>query len=301
MESKVIKCTSKDHENKVAILYCQECQIYICNICEKIHSGLCRNHNTFKLTNDIKDIFTGFCKEENHINKLEYYCKEHNKLCCGLCISKIEGKGNGKHNNCNICFIEDIKEEKKKKLNDNIKYLEELSKTIEESINKLKTILEEINKEKEEIKENIQKTFTKIRNEINKREDSLLSEVDKQFDTIYFKEELVKEAEKLPKKVKISLENSKKANNEWNDNNKISSIINDCILIENNIKEMDIVNECVKKNNEINKILIFNKEEKEMADFMNKIKQIGKLEIKEGKPNNKSEEDIDFSDLTGFF
>ena len=50
----------------------------------------------------------------NHPNKLEYFCKTHNKLCCTNCIVNIRGKGNGKHKDCNICFIENIKNEKKK-------------------------------------------------------------------------------------------------------------------------------------------------------------------------------------------
>ena len=43
--------------------------------------------------------------------------------------------------------------------------------------------------------------------------------------------------------------------NEWNDNNKLSSIINNCINIEDNIKNINIINENIKKckvNKEIN-------------------------------------------------
>ena len=36
-------------------------------------------------------------------------------------------------------------------------------------------------------------------------------------------------------------------NNEWNDNNKLSSIINDCINIEDNIKNINIINDNIKK------------------------------------------------------
>ena len=58
-----------------------------------------------------KDIFINFCQEQNHSNKLEYYCKNHNILCCASCITKIKGLGNGQHKDCDICFIEDIKDE----------------------------------------------------------------------------------------------------------------------------------------------------------------------------------------------
>ena len=59
------------------------------------------------------EIFTGMCTEKNHSNKLEYYCKNHNQLCCVACIAKIKGKGNGEHKDCDVCFIKKIKNTKK--------------------------------------------------------------------------------------------------------------------------------------------------------------------------------------------
>ena len=38
----------------------------------------------------------------------------------------------------------------------------------------------------------------------------------------------------------MSLEKGKNIENEWNDENKLNSLINDCITIENNIKEINI-------------------------------------------------------------
>ena len=54
--------------------YCQQCEIYMCNKCEKIHSELCENHIPLDLRNETDSIFTGICKIENHIDKLEYFC-----------------------------------------------------------------------------------------------------------------------------------------------------------------------------------------------------------------------------------
>ena len=219
----------------------------MCNKCEKIHSKMCKHHHWYNLEQNLNDIFTGFCKETNHLEKLEYFCKDHNILCCASCIAKIKGKGKGEHKDCNICFIEDIKDEKKSKLNDNIKSLENLSKTLNESINKLKEIIEIINKNKEELKLKVQKIFTKIRNELNDREDKLLLDIDKIYDEKFLKEDIIKESEKLPNKIKLSLEKGKKIDNNWEDENKINSLINDCVNIENNIKEINVVNESIKK------------------------------------------------------
>ena len=85
----------------------------MCNKCEKLHSGLFNHHHLYNLDKDINDIFTGFCKEENHLDKLEYFCKNHNILCCSACIAKVKKKGKGQHSECDICIIEDIITEKK--------------------------------------------------------------------------------------------------------------------------------------------------------------------------------------------
>ena len=248
MENKKKKCSLIEHKKNDAICYCQECKIYICNKCENFHSSLFKDHHLFKLDKDITEIFTGFCKEENHYyEQLKYFCKTHNKLCCASCITKLIGEGNGQHTDCKICFIKDIKEEKKKKLGENIKILEDLSKNLEKTINDLKIILEQKIKNKDELKENIQKIFTKIRNVLNDREDELLLKVDKQFDKLYCNEDIIKQSEKLPNKIKISLEKGRIIDKEWNDNNELSLLINDCINIENTIIDINLINESIQK------------------------------------------------------
>ena len=48
----------------------------------------------------MKEIFTGYCKEEKHNNELSFFCRTHNQLCCAACLSKITKKGNGQHADC---------------------------------------------------------------------------------------------------------------------------------------------------------------------------------------------------------
>ena len=287
------KCSSKEHLDINAIIYCQKCEIYMCNKCEKMHSSLLPIHQTFNLKDDIKSIFTGICKKNNHINKLEYFCKTHNILCCAQCITNIKDEENGEHKDCSICRIEKIKDEKKNKLKDNINCLEELSKKLEESINELKKLFIKINEDKEELKLKIQNIFTKIRNTLNNREDSLLLEVDNKFNEFYGDENIIKEGEKLPNKIKISLEKGKKMEKEWN-NNELNSLINDCINIENNIKDINMINENIKKVNKNNKIKMkFIPEENSINKFIENINEFGKLSYNNFKfrkcPNNINE------------
>ena len=223
------KCSLDEHKNIEPICFCQECKIYMCNKCEKHHSELFKKHILFNAEKlkDVIELFTGFCKEENHSIRLNFFCKTHNVLCCAECITKVKTKDNGQHTNCDVCAIEDIEKDKKNKFKENIKSLEELSVKLLEHINELKIIFEKIDKNKEEIKMIIQKTFTKLRNALNNREDDLLSNVDKKYDELYLNEEIIKESEKLPNKIKISLEKGKEIEKNWNIY-KFNSLINDC-------------------------------------------------------------------------
>ena len=150
MENNNTKCSFEKHKENNAVSFCINCKIYMCNKCVKLHSELFLNHN--QLSNDkIKDLsetFTGFCSEKNHPCELNFFCKNHNKLICPICISKIKNNEIGQHTDCNVCSIEDIEDEKRNKLKDNINLLKELSNNLEKSIDKLKTIYNTINEKK---------------------------------------------------------------------------------------------------------------------------------------------------------
>ena len=145
------KCSLEEHKEINAIKYCPECKIYLCNKCDNMHSTLLKNHHPYNINNNL-EIFTNICKEKNHINELKYFCKTHNQLCCAACIAKLNGKGVGQHKDCDVCFIEKIKEEKKNKLKENIKCLEDLQNKFNESMESLKQIIKNIEKDKDDLK-----------------------------------------------------------------------------------------------------------------------------------------------------
>ena len=115
----------------------EQCKIFMCNKCLNHHKDLFEDHQQINLENNLNEIFIDNCKEKGHINKLEFYCKNHNTLCCVCCVSNIVENNYGQHKNCDVCTIEKIKDEKKNKLKENIKQLEELSKNLEEIIKEL--------------------------------------------------------------------------------------------------------------------------------------------------------------------
>ena len=160
-KKKCFKCSNEDHKDIDAISYCQDCKIYICNKCSNHHQWLFKNHLTNNLDED-KEIFIDKCQEKNHNDKLEFFCKNHNKLCCLACISRIEINNYGQHKDCDVCIIQDIKEEKKNKLKDNIKYLENLSNNLINSIKELKELFDKIEERKEDLKTKIQNILLKL-------------------------------------------------------------------------------------------------------------------------------------------
>ena len=157
--------------------------------------------------------------------------------------------------------------------------MENLYKNFLESINESKKIFDELIKDKENIKLKIQTIFTKIRNILNDREDELLLEIDNKYNDLFFNEDIIKEGEKLPNKIKESLDNGKILENEWNNKNLKFSVFN-CINIENNIKQINTVNDNLKKCkiNSTKIIKIYPEEnDKNMNEFLKNIKKFGKI------------------------
>jgi len=268
------KCSSKNYSEIDAIIYCQKCNKYYCNKCHNYHSEMLYDHQTINLNNP-NEVFIDTCQENNHNIKLELYCKNHNTLCCVACTSRLKEEGYGQHSDCDVCHIKNIKEEKKNKLKENINNLEELNKQIEKSIIELKKIYENINKNKEELKLKIQTIFTKIRNVLNEKEDQLLLDIDNIYNNnIYFKEDIIKQSIKLPNKIKKSIDKGKIIEKEWNDNN-LSSLINDCIIIENNINEIYNINNKINKSNNVE--IIYNIKEEQINNLIDTIKNFGEI------------------------
>jgi len=157
-----------------------------------------------------------------------------------------------------------------------VKSLESLFTKLEQSIKELKNLFKAINENKEELKFKIQRIFTKIRGALNEREDEILLEVDNEYDKLFLKEDIIIESEKLPNKIKISLEKGKLIEKENEENIKLNSFINDCINVEKNIKYINEINEKIEKCNSNKDILIKN-ENDGISQFLEKIKKFGKV------------------------
>lgn len=272
------KCSLKKHEEIDAISFCEDCNKNMCQKCHYHHLELFENHY-LRLLNK----FTGICQEENHSDSLDYFCKDHNKLCCASCISKTQSKGNGLHKDCNYCKIEEIKEEKSKILKDNIKNMEDLSKQFGELMEELKKNYEKVTKEITKTK--IQNIFTKIKESIDGREKEVLSKfedlMDNHFDEIFEKEK--QKYKNISNTIEEALQKSKDLEEEMDDTKKMSTVINECLLIENSIKDLNNDVEKIKNKIDISKVtsgLKFSKEEDEgLNKYVESISNLGNIYI----------------------
>ena len=176
-------------------------------------------------------------------------------------------------------FLKKCKKKKMKNLKKNIDFLNELSQNIDNSIKQLKAFFEKINNNKEELKLKIQKIFTNLRNALNNREDQLLEEIDNQYNELFCNESLIKKSEEIPQKIKISLEKGNLIRDEWwDDDDKLCSLINDCINIENNIKDINTIKENIEKcNSNQNFKIKFLQKDDEINNFVEFIKSFGDI------------------------
>ena len=275
-------CSAEDHSSQKSTKFCPECNLFMCNQCYNYHSKLFKNHHIINLTENIENLFTGFCKEENHSNKLDHFCKTHNQLCCSSCIEK-----NSKHGNCETCKIEEIKEDKKNNMDKIIKSLENLLTNVKDSIIIIKNFYEKSQEIKEELKKNVMKIITNIRNKLNEREDEILSQIETTFLNLSPYEKAVIDYEKIPKKIEQIFEEKIKVDKKLDDNFLLNSYINDVINIENDYNKIKETNDIINKYNINSEIKIyFYPEENEINKIYNDIKSFGKIYQNETEKNN---------------
>ena len=87
-----------------------------------------------------------------------------------------------------------------------------------------------------------------------------------------------KEISKLPIKINESLKKGNNIDNEWNNENKLCSLINDCLNIEYNIKEINLIKDIIDKNNNPVEINFIPKEDgEELNMFLKNIQSFGEI------------------------
>ncbi|XP_052768951.1 uncharacterized protein LOC128209120 [Mya arenaria] len=80
------KCVENDL-NSEAKHFCPLCDHYLCNKCVKLHNGYHNKHTVYGHGDMQK--WAGFYMDrcDQHGNKLEVHCDDHQELCCSVCVA----------------------------------------------------------------------------------------------------------------------------------------------------------------------------------------------------------------------
>ena len=170
-------CDSR-HISKPSEVWCRECQEGLCTECTEYHSSvkLSRSHTTIpiaeyqKLPSYVLE-FKEHCNE--HHEKFNLYCKEHECPCCGICMLK-------NHSECkNVAIMEEII--KNVKTSSMFHETEHLIKEMIETIGKIRqnrgTNSNSVKEQKRVIENEIQELRTKINNHLDKLQENLMTEL----------------------------------------------------------------------------------------------------------------------------
>ena len=277
MENNIIKdifCSLEDHKEKKAIKECENCDIKLCQECSKFHSKYLPLHNLILINNE-KSFYSKInCSQENH-NKipLNYYCQNHNELCCAFCLCIKEENNLGNHNKCKIISINEIENIKKQNLNENVKILNELIKKLCEKKQMIENILNEQEKNKEEIKKKISEYFTELRNILNEREDELFKIIDEKYDKEKISNKELKNIDNITKESNYLLKLGNEMMQLW-DNTKIIEMVKKSINIE---KMNEKINNFIKilDDNNCNNTFHFSPSENEFLNYKQNLKNFG--------------------------
>ena len=91
-------------------------------------------------------------------------------------------------------------------------------------------------------------------------------------------EDIINKSLKLPKKIKFALEKAKNIFSQNIQNMKLNSLINDCINVENNAKEITNIYDVIKKCNSNKDLKInFSLNDDDIDKFIEKIKTLGRI------------------------
>ena len=143
----------------------------------------------------------------------------------------------------------------------------------------IRTFYEHINPIKEDIIMNIKNIFHNFRILLDNREKELLYEVEEVYSKNFFSDNFLKESNKFPTKIKYNIDKGKNVLDKWEEaeeKGKINLLINDCINIERNIKELNDIKDKIASLNSKSKMQ-FCTQDNDIEIISKKIKNLGKV------------------------
>ena len=165
------------HISKPSEVWCRDCEEGFCTECIEYHSSwkLLRGHTTIPIA-EYQKLPSYVLKIKEHCNehreKFNLYCKEHECPCCRICIVQ-------NHSDCkNVAIMEEII--KNVKTSSMFNETEHLIKEMIENIGKIrqKTNSSAVKEQKRIIENEIQELRAKINNHLDRLQENLKTELD---------------------------------------------------------------------------------------------------------------------------
>ena len=167
------------HISKPSEVWCPDCEEGLCTECIEYHSSgkLSRGHTTIPIA-EYQKLPSYVLKIKEHCNehqeKFNLYCKEHECPCCRICNVK-------KHSDCkNVAIMEDIiKNVKTSSMFNETKHLiKEMIETIGKIKQNRETNSSSVREQKRIIENEIQELRTKINNHLDRLQENLMTELE---------------------------------------------------------------------------------------------------------------------------
>ena len=172
-------CQSR-HITKTSVTWCMECEEELCSECTEFHTSLkiARNHHVvdLRLKTSYSSLLTksGLVCEQHTNYEVEYFCVDHDELCCRDCLAKT-------HKSCIKTMSLDSASNNAKQsqlFSDCQEQLTSISQTYKRILKYRKENVSGIKDEKESIKENAKKIKEKLIQKINQVEEELQNMLD---------------------------------------------------------------------------------------------------------------------------
>ena len=184
-----LKCDECGDDNDPVVALCVDCELYLCQDCNKVHSKKNKTHDIVSLRLVTGEEAAGqptrkvlYCPTHQK-NELDYYCKTCDKIVCLYCTVKD-------HVGHSHDIVEKTASEHRNVLMKIITPVEEMSKNLSKAEANIVSTQEKIKEQASEIDQEIDKCYVEQLQELNKHHKQLKKQLQ---DAVSKKEKALKE------------------------------------------------------------------------------------------------------------
>ena len=157
-----LKCDDCGGDNDPLVGLCVDCELFLCQDCNKVHSKRNKTHDIVALGQSTRK----YCPEHKK-NELDYYCETCDKLLCWYCTTKKEHAEHAHE------LVEKMASKHRSVLAEIIAPVEEMSENLSKAEANIVSTQEKIKEQASEIDQEIDKCYVEQLQELNKHHQHL--------------------------------------------------------------------------------------------------------------------------------